>query len=59
MNTNGIFAWEIELSQILSDYKQGDTDPLDGDEVEDLVDLLRDKLNLIEGNITIEEYFMK
>ena len=42
LNTYSEFTWEEE--------------PLDGDEVDRLVEHLRNKLNLINGNITREEY---
>ena len=49
--------WEDHLSKILNDYKEGNTtEPLDGDEVDKLTEIIRARLNLIEGNITWEEY---
>ena len=50
--------FEKELIQILNIYTENiwQEDPLDGDEVDRLVEHLRNKLNLINGNITQEEY---
>ncbi len=50
------FNWYNELERILIDYKEDWEEPLDGDEVDTLIEILRAKLNLIEGNITEEEY---
>lgn len=50
------FSWTDELRLIIEDYKAGNDEPLDGDEVDKLVDWLRLKINLLEGNITWEEY---
>lgn len=44
------------IEEIIEEYKDGDNEPLDGDEVDDLVEILRTKINLHEGNITEEEY---
>ena len=47
------------LFPIITTYKQllgGADEPLDGDDVETLVALLRAIINLQEGNITEEEY---
>jgi hypothetical protein len=50
--------FEKELIDILNTYTNGEwtTDPLDGDEVDSLVENLRNKLNLLNGNITKSEY---
>ena len=50
--------YEKELIDILNTYSEftGEEEPLDGDEVDRLVEHLRNKLNLINGNITREEY---
>ena len=47
-----------ELQKILNIYTDnGWTDePLDGDEVDNLVEHIRNQLNLINGNITEKEY---
>lgn len=50
------FAWESELKTILFDYKEADFTPLDIHEVDRLVEILKVKINLIEGNITEDEY---
>lgn len=47
---------DYTLQEIITNFKNGDDEPLDGDEVEDLIDILRAKINLHEGNITEEEY---
>ena len=50
--------YEKELIDILNTYSEftWEEEPLDGDEVDRLVEHLRNKLNLINGNITKEEY---
>lgn len=50
--------FEKELIDILDIYteKTWETEPLDGDEVDVLIEHLRNRLNLINGNITQEEY---
>jgi hypothetical protein len=53
------YAWEDELNKIIDDYKDGDKSPLDGDETEHLSKIILAKLDLIEGNITEEEYLKK
>ena len=50
------FEWYNQLQEIINGYKGGETDPLDGDEVDKLTELIRMKLNYMEGNITREEY---
>jgi hypothetical protein len=45
-----------ELRAILKKYKQSIDEPLDGDEVEVLGEIIKKVLNLIEGNITEKEY---
>ena len=42
------------VSDLMKCYKVGD-EPLDGDEVDTLVDMLKNEINLMEGNITPEE----
>lgn len=52
-------SWmNLTLEQIILEYKDdyNDNVPLDGDEVNDLIRILRAKINLNEGNITQEEY---
>ena len=50
------FSFFNELGIIIKEYKDGDEDPLNGDDVDRLTEIVRAKLNLIEGNITQEEY---
>ena len=50
-----------ELAKILDIYTEdnftkGDKESLDGDEVDKLIDILKPQLNLINGNITEDEY---
>lgn len=49
-------SWIEQLEPIILEYKDGDTQPLDGDEVFDLCHIIKAKINLHEGNITEEEY---
>lgn len=51
-------AFEEELIKILDEYTEQEwqDEPLDGDEVDILVEHLRNRLNLLNGNITKEEY---
>ena len=51
-------AFEDELIKILDEYTEQEwqDEPLDGDEVDILVEHLRNRLNLLNGNITKEEY---
>lgn len=49
-------TWIDYLQFIIDDYKDGDNEPLDGDEVDDLVSIIKAKINLNEGNITEDEY---
>lgn len=50
--------FENELLKILDIYTDGDwrNEPLDSDEVDNLINHLKNQLNLINGNITDEEY---
>ena len=48
--------FDDEAAEILKKYKAGDDEPLDGDEVDRLIEHLRQTMNLLEGNITREEY---
>ena len=49
-----------ELEQILNTYSEDwEKEPLDGDEVDKLVEILRKQLNVINGNITMKEYLDK
>lgn len=59
INTEPIaMAFEDSLTDILNDYTDYDwqSEPLDGDEVDRLVEHIRNQLNLMNGNITEKEY---
>lgn len=47
-----------ELQKILNIYTDNEwtSEPLDGDEVDNLVEHIRNQLNLLNGNITEREY---
>jgi hypothetical protein len=49
-------SWINQLLPIINEFKDGDDEPLDGDAVDVLVNIIRAKINLQEGNITEEEY---
>lgn len=50
-------SWDdMTLSEIIEEYKDGDAEPLDGDAVDNLTEIIRIKLNLTEGNLTENEY---
>lgn len=44
------------IEEYKEDYKDDNVEPLDGDDVDNLVEIIRAKINLQEGNITEEEY---
>ena len=44
---------EMKLGEIATEYGEGE--PLDGDDVDDLMKILKIKVNLHQGNITEEE----
>lgn len=46
--------WITQLQPIIDEYGEGE--PLDGDDVDRLVEILRAKINFNQGNITEEEY---
>lgn len=46
----------MSILEIIEEYKEGDTTPLDGDEVYRLAQIIKAKINLQEGNILQEEY---
>lgn len=48
--------WIKQLLPIIEEYKDGNNEPLYGDEVDDLIEIIRAKINLQEGNITEGEY---
>ena len=45
-----------QLQEIIDVYKDGTNDPLNGDDVNSLTHILNCQLNLMEGNITDNEY---
>ena len=47
-----------ELQKILNIYTDNEwtSEPLDGDEADNLVEHIRNQLNLLNGNITEQEY---
>lgn len=51
-----MLEYEEQLAEIVKIYKDGDDEALDGDEVDRLVEHFRNKLNYMEGNITLREY---
>lgn len=58
--TNEDLQFYSELNDILNIYSENwEEEPLDGDEVDNLIEILRNQLNLINGNITIQEYLDK
>jgi len=50
------FKFEKQLQEIIQEYKEYTDEPLDGDEIDMLVYILWCKINLMEGNITLDEY---
>lgn len=44
------------ILELIYNYKGTNYEPLDGDEVDDLCELIKAKINLNEGNITNREY---
>ena len=44
------------IYKLIEEYKDGNNEPLDGDEVDRLCEIIKAKINLVEGNITQEEY---
>jgi hypothetical protein len=48
--------WIDLLLTIIEEYKDGSDEPLDGDEVDRLCEIIKAKINLQEGNITQQEY---
>lgn len=48
-------SWIEQLMPIVLEYRDSN-EPLDGDEVDDLCKIIKAKINLLEGNITEEEY---
>lgn len=52
-----IEEWMEFLGPIIEKYKDGTSEPLDGDEVDQLCAHLKRKINYHEGNITESEYY--
>lgn len=49
--------WIDHLLPIIEEYKSGsEGEPLDGDDVDKLCEVIKAKINLHEGNITEAEY---
>jgi hypothetical protein len=48
--------WIKQLQPIIQEYKDSSDEPLDGDDVDNLVYIIKAKINLHEGNITEDEY---
>ena len=48
--------WTEQLLPIIKEYTNGSTEPLDGDDVDDLCVIIRAKINFHQGNITEDEY---
>lgn len=44
------------IYKLIEEYKDGTNEPLDGDEVDRLCEIIKAKINLNEGNITEQEY---
>jgi len=49
-------SWIEQLQPIIDEFKDGNPDPLDGDEVDRLTEIIKASINLNEGNITETEY---
>ena len=49
-------SWLDQLLPIIEEYKSGSDEPLTIDEVDDLIKIIKAKINLHECNITDEEY---
>jgi len=54
--TERMNSWIEQLYPIIEEFKDGDEDALDGDAVDELIEKIRNELNLHEGNITQREY---
>lgn len=49
-------SWIKQLEPIITEYKDGDTEPLSRNDVDRLSEIIRAKINLHEGNITENDY---
>lgn len=52
----GEMCWYEELRDIVHEFKDGNEEKLTKEEVADLTGIIKSKINLMEGNITVEEY---
>jgi uncharacterized membrane protein len=48
--------WIEYLLPIIKEFKNGNDEPLDGDDVDKLTKIIKTEINFHEGNITEEEY---
>jgi len=48
--------WIKQIIPLINEYKCGSEDPLDGDEVDNLCNIIKAKINLHQGNITEKEF---
>jgi hypothetical protein len=48
--------WIDQLQPLIDEFKDGEDEPLDGDDVDAMIKIIRAKINLHEGNITQKEY---
>ena len=56
LNENKHDGWMKHLQPIIDEYKTGNDEPLDGDEVDSLLKIIKAMINFNEGNITEKEY---
>lgn len=49
-------SWIKQLEPIITEFKDGDTEPLSRNDVDRLAEIIRAKINLHEGNITERDY---
>lgn len=52
--TDNSGKWMSKISAIVNEYNEGE--PLDGDEVDTLCEIIKAKINLHQGNLTESEY---
>ena len=48
--------WIEHLKPIMNEFMEGSDEPMDGDNVDDLCEIIKAKINLHQGNITEDEY---
>ena len=58
-NLKDNFQFNDLVYEIIQVYKDGSTEPLDGDETESLAHMVLAEMDIIEGNITRGEYEKK